>query len=221
MRSRPFSFNVLVVAALAGPAAAGELQFGASGVLGLPRGAFDRDAGEAYGLAGYMTWGPKHGALRLRVEAGAEIYGSQTRRVPVSSTLNRITAEQTTDNWIGSLTAGPELTLGRGPVAPYLHAFGGASYFATTSEARLGYDPLPFVSATNHEDTTVTWGGEAGLRFALGRALALDVGARYTGHGEVTYLAEGDLRDVPGGVAFATRRSEPRVLEVRVGVRFR
>jgi opacity protein-like surface antigen len=219
MRSRVLVM-VLPLAALASPAAAGDFDFGATAVLGLPQGAFGRDADEAYGLTGYMTWGPKQGALRLRVEAGAEIYGSQTVRSALSPNLNRISVEQTTDNWIGSFTAGPEVTLGRGAVAPYLHAFGGASYFVTSSEAKLGYD-YPFVSATNYEDTTVTWGGEAGLRFALGRTLALDVGARYTGHGDVTYLAEGDLRDVPGGVAFATRRSEPRVLEVRVGVRFR
>ena len=222
MRSGFFPIVVVFLAATtAGPASAGEVEFGGALMLGLPRGAFARDADDAYGLAGYATYGRKNSPLRVRLDAGAEIYGSQTRRVALSPTLNRITAEQTTDNWIGALTAGPELTLGRGKAAPYLHAFGGVSYFATTTEARLGYDPVPFVSATNHQDTTFTWGGEAGMRFAVGREWALDVGARYAGHGRVTYLAEGDLRDVPGGVAFATRRSEPRVLELRLGLRFR
>jgi opacity protein-like surface antigen len=213
--------GLLVILFLAaGTVSAGELEFGGAAVLGLPRGAFASDADEAYGLSGFLTHGRRDSALRLRLDGSAQIYGSQTRRVAVLPALNRITAEQVTDNWIGSLTIGPEITLGRGAVRPYLHGFGGASYFVTSSEARLGYDS-PFVSATNHEDTTFTWGGEAGLRFALGRELALEVGARYAGHGRVTYLAEGDLRDVPGGVTFDTRRSEPRVLELRVGLRFR
>ena len=220
MRSRMLGL-VLLLSPVCGPVAAGEVQFGGAAVLGLPRGAFERDADEAYGLAGYVTWGRAQSPLRLRLDAGAEIYGSETRRVAVSPTLNRITAEQTTDNWVGWLTAGPELTVGRGRVAPYLHAFLGASYFVTSTELRLGYSPAPLLSANNHEDTTVTWGGEAGLRFAVGRELALDVGARYAGHGEVGYLAEGDLRDVPGGVAFDLRRSQPRVLELRLGLRFR
>lgn len=220
MRPRFPILAVLLAVAVAGPAAAGELEFGGTVLLGLPRGEFSQAVDEAYGLSAFAAYGRRDGALRFRLDAGAEIYGSQTRRVAISPTLNRITADQTTDNWIGSLTAGPEMTLGRGAVRPYLHAFGGVSYFATTSEARLGYDRA-FVTATNHEDTTFAWGAEGGLRFSLGRDLALDVGARYSGHGEVTYLAEGDLRDVPGGVAFATRRSEPRVLELRVGVRFR
>ena len=219
MRSRSIPLTMTLLA-LAGSAGAGEFQFGGAALVGLPQGAFDRDADEAFGLAGYMTYGPRNGPLRFRLDASAEIYGSQTQRVAVSSRLNRITAEQVTHNWIGSLTVGPEVTLGRGMVQPYLHGFGGVSYFVTSTDARLGYD-YPFASATNHEDTTVTWGGEGGLRFAVGRDLALDVGARYAGHGRVTYLAEGDLRDLPGGVTFATRRSEPRVLELRVGLRFR
>jgi opacity protein-like surface antigen len=221
MRLRSFlCVIVLLAAGTAGPATAGEIEFGGAAVLGLPRGDFSRDADEAYGLSGFLTYGPRGSAFRVRLDGSAQIYGSETQRVAISSRLNRITAEQVTDNWIGSLTVGPEVTLGRGAVQPYLHGFGGVSYFVTSTEARLGYD-YPFVSATNHEDTTFTWGGEAGLRFAVGRELALDVGARYAGHGRVTYLAEGDLRDVPGGVAFATRRSEPRVLELRVGLRFR
>jgi opacity protein-like surface antigen len=221
MRSRSFLFVTLPLAAgMVGPLTAGELEFGGAAVLGLPRGDFSRDADEAYGLSGFMTYGHRDSALRLRLDGSAEIYGSETRRVAISPRLNRITADEVTDNWIGSLTMGPEVTLGRGGVRPYLHGFGGVSYFVTSTEARLGYD-YPFAYATNHEDTTYTWGGEAGLRFDLGRELALDVGARYAGHGRVTYLAEGDLRDVPGGVTFATRRSEPRVLEVRVGLRFR
>jgi opacity protein-like surface antigen len=211
---------LFVLLLAAGSASAGEIAVGFGGMVGLPQGAFDQDADEAYGLSAYLTFGPRRGALRLRLDVGAEIYGSETLRVPISSTLNRLTAEQVTENWIGTLTAGPELALGAGPVAPYAHAFAGLSYFTTTTEARLGYG-APLLTSTNHEDTTVTWGGEAGLRFALGRRWGLDVGARYAGHGQVTYLAEGDLHDVPGGVTFATRRSRPRVVELRLGVRFR
>jgi opacity protein-like surface antigen len=219
MRAAPSLF-VVALAAVAGNAHAGEMRVGASGVLALPQGAFDRDADEAYGLNAYFTFGPRGGPLHARIDAGAEIYGSETRRVAPLPTLNRINVDQVTDNWIGTLTAGPELAARRGRLAPYVHAFGGVSYFTTTTEARLGYG-VPLVTATNHEDTTFTWGGEAGLRLAFGRQWAVDVAARYAGHGRVTYLAEGDLRDVPGGVTFTPRRSEPRVLALRVGLSFR
>jgi opacity protein-like surface antigen len=215
------SLLALSLSVPAAAASAGDFAFGGAALLGLPKGSFAQDAGDAYGLAAYATYGSPDRPLRLRLDAAAEIYGTDTRRTAVSPTLNRISVEQETNNWIGTLTVGPELTLGHGAARPYLHAFGGVGYFATSTDARVAPTVFPFVTSTNYDDTTVAWGGEAGLRVPLGKDWAMDAGVRYTGHGSVSYLAEGDLQDVPGGVAYTVRRSEPRVLEFRLGVRFR
>jgi hypothetical protein len=115
-----------------------------------------------------------------------------------------------------------------GRVRPYAHAFGGLSYFATTSElvwprpslvlAVPGVPPVvvgqdPFRTTTHHDDVIASYGAGGGVLVSLGKGgTALDLGARYVGGGTVRYLVEGDPLN---GVA---RRSQGHLLEFRIGV---
>ena len=206
----------MLFAALAGPSFA---DGGAALVVGAPRGALGTVADVAGGLAGHLVLpsGGRH--LSLRVEGSWLIYGSETVRVPRPRTAGRLAREIVTDNWVASLGIGPQLVLPLGGVRPYLHAFAGVTYISTTSQLRE--DPF-FASAptTNFDDTAVAYGGGGGLLVPLrGRALSLDLGARYVRTGTVRFLGEGDLgRD--GDARATPHRGRANVLEFRLGLNF-
>jgi hypothetical protein len=200
-----------------------ELTFGGSGIVGLPLGDFADVVGTPWGLGGHLAFARPGRAFGLRLDATALIYGSETSYVPVGDPDFRQNLEVTTENWMGTMTLGPQLVLPRGRVRPYLTLGAGVSYFATDSEVRASDDFFPISRSTNYDDTVFAWSVGAGFFVPLGSekpgSLALSVGVRFVGGGEVTYLAEGDVVDRPsGGVAFRTRKSEANRLEFHVGI---
>jgi hypothetical protein len=134
----------------------------------------------------------------------------------------------TTDNWIAQLAVGPQVMARSGRLRPYAHAFGGVSYFATTSQlvfprpvAVLVVPGAPLVpvgqdafrTTTHHDDVIASYGGGAGVLVGLGQGgTALDLGVRYVGGGTVRYLVEGDP------VGSVPRRSQGHMVEFRIGV---
>jgi hypothetical protein len=218
----------MVLALLARSAAAQdkapfELTFGGSGMVGLPLGDFADVVGTPWGFGGYLAWARPERPFGLRIEATALIYGSETRQVPVGAPGLRQSLEVTTDNWMGTLGAGPQFVAAHGAVRPYVTAFAGVSYFATDSEVRADDRFFPVSTSTNYDDTVFAWGGGVGVFIPLGDghpgSLAVTLGARFVGGGKVRYLAEGDIVDRPGGgVAFVPRETESNRIEFHIGI---
>jgi len=218
MRSAILAGLVLSGAAAAASAA----DFGAAVVVGAPRGALGQEADVAGGVAGHALLSTPSGTLALRLDGSWLLYGSETVRLPVARTAGRIVREVTTDNWVGQLGLGPQLSLRIGGLRPYAGAFAGLSYLSTTSHLR---DPSGFVSrdSTNYDDTGFAWGGGGGVLVPLGRgATSLDVGLRYVRTGTVRFLGEGDLVDdgTGAGVVARPHRGQANVVEFRLGVVF-
>lgn len=200
-----------------------ELTFGGSGIVGLPLGDFADVVGTPYGLGGYMAWARPGQPFGLRIEGTALIYGSETHQVPVGDPGLRQSLEVTTDNWMGTLGAGPQFVATHGAVRPYLTAFAGVSYFATDSEVRADDRFHPVSTSTNYDDTIFAWGGGVGVYIPVGDgrpgSLAVTLGARFVGGGKVRYLAEGDIVDRPGGgVAFVPRETSANRIEFHIGL---
>jgi hypothetical protein len=186
--------------------------YGGGGVLGAqPIGEFSDyiDAGIGIGGHGILRV-DERGLLGLRVDGGFLVYGSETKRVPLSNTIGgRIQVDVNTTNNIFFFGVGPQLMLPTGSVRPYANAGVGFSVFATTSSVE-GVDNAsqPFASDNNQSDVTLAYGGGAGLYIPVyrGRSIvSLDLGARFHSNGRVEYLREGSIRDLPNG----TSRSRP------------
>ncbi len=209
-----------ILASVAAPSIAADLRWGGGALVGSPRGDLGRQIGTGGGVYGHLLYGPHDSAFALRADGSFFLYGTETQRVPFSSTLPRIEREVRTDNWIGDLVVGPQLTLPKGPVRPYLNAFAGVSYFSTTSELVEPFPIGPTLSSTNYDDTVFSYGGGAGVLIGLGKGgTFLDAGVRWVHGDRASYLAKGDLKDDGhGGVSFDPRRTTGDRLEFRLGV---
>lgn len=140
--------------------------------------------------------------LGIRADFALMNYGNERQRVPLSSSVNRVTVEMNTSNNILVLGGGPELAVMRGPVRPYVHGFIGYSYFFTESSAGDDDGGGTFARSTNFSDGGLAAGGGAGLRVPLrARAteISIDGGARFTRNGVRRYLRRGDVIDLPDG----------------------
>lgn len=140
--------------------------------------------------------------LGIRGDFAMMNYGNERQRVPLSSTVNRVTVEMNTSNNILLVGGGPELAVMHGPVRPYVHGFVGYSYFFTESSAGDDDGGGTFARSTNFSDGGLATGGGAGIRAPL-RArtteISIDGGARFTRNGVRSYLRRGDVTDLPDG----------------------
>ena len=203
--------------------AQGRSLFGINGVLARPVGEFQNFVDWGGGIDLYGVINPsRSGPLGIRIDASFLIYGHETLRQPLSNTIRRVVVDVDTDNLIGSLGVGPQLTLGHGPLRPYVYGTVGFSYFATVSSARGTADWEAFASSTNYDDVTtaLTAGGGLLLRLSSGKhPVSLDLSAQKTYHGETTYLREGSLLESPdGSISFIPIRSETNLVTFRVGL---
>ncbi|MGH7504385.1 MAG: outer membrane beta-barrel protein [Longimicrobiales bacterium] len=180
------------------------------------------DVGFGFGGHGLYDLDPA-GAVSLRADAGFIIYGSETQRVCLSTTVGcRIEVDLTTTNNIGYLHVGPQLMLPYGPVRPYVNAGIGIGYFGTQSSVEGTSTDDDFASTTNFDDATFAWAAGGGFYIPLSirnTSISIDLGARYNGNGNVQYLREGDIQDNPdGSISFTPRDSEANLITYSIGV---
>lgn len=134
----------------------------------------------------------------------------------------RVLLDLETDNVIGSLGVGPQITLGGGPVRVYGFGTIGVGYFATTSTLGDGCGCEPFVGTTNFEDFTLARELGSGLQVRLARRRApvfLDLGVRYLRNGRTRYLRPQDIVENPdGSVSLRPVESEANLVLFQIGV---
>ena len=226
------SITALLLVALAAPAAVSAQEAprprnfsgGIGAIYGAPQGEFSDYVNNAWGLGGFFAWTPQSApAFALRLDAGFMNYGRETLRVPLSSTIGgRIMVDVTTDNNIAYLGIGPQVMLPSGPIRPYANAAVGLSYFATTSSVRGDDSSQNFASDTNFDDAVFQWSLGGGVMIPVSRGrlpVSIDLGTRYHGNGEVTYVTEGGISDNPdGSITINAIESQARVLTVHLGV---
>lgn len=202
----------------------------AAGAFGLafnyarPVDEFLKYVDDGYGLDGFLRFNADpNGVLSLRLEGGFLVYGNETKRVPLSSTVGgRILVDLTTSNNIAWLGLGPQLTLPTRLLQPYVNASVGYSYFYTRSSVEgTDNDNNPFASTTNYDDGTFAWGAGGGFLIPFRTRTtewAIDLGVRYHGNGQVRYLREGGIEDLPGGgVILHPIQSDANLLTYRLG----
>lgn len=199
-----------------------QLRGGLNVLYGSPQGEFSNYVDRAWGIGANLTWTPTP-ILGLRVDGGFMNYGHETYRVPLSNTIGgRVLVDLTTDNNIAWIGVGPQISVPSGAIRPYANATAGIAYFATTSSVRGDDSNESFASDTNYDDTVFQWGAGGGLLIPVSHGntpVALDLGVRYHGNGNVSYVTEGGIEDhEDGSITIHAIESEAPVLSFHVGV---
>jgi hypothetical protein len=186
--------------------------FGVNFVVAQPLGEFRRNGDVAAGLAVFgVTSGS---ALALRIDAGWMAYDARYQGYGVS-TLSQI----------GTIAAGPQLTLGQGPLRFYGFAtIGGSMFWSTASYQGCGcYGSNWFLDG--HFTTTASAGG--GVLIGLsssGTPIAIDIGGSAVRHARVKYVPAGGLTQNPDGSFTAQQVETPvdmRVVQIGVSIGIR
>jgi len=196
---------------------------GASFTYGRPVGDFLSYVDQGLGFDAFFRWNAdRQGVLSLKLDGGLLIYGRETFRVPLSSTIGgRILVDLTTSNNIVWMGFGPQLTAPAGFVRPYANAGVGFSYFFTESSVEGSNNNEAFASTTNYSDATFRYGFGWGLLIPFQTRTsewAIDLGAVYHGNGQVRYLREGGIEDLPdGSIVVSPIQSDANLLTYRLG----
>lgn len=191
---------------------------GASAAFAVPVGEFAEHVGAGGGLDGFVSLNlDRAGLLALRFDGSALAYGRATDVAYLASPYS-YPVGVTTTSFILSLRAGPQITLGTGPLRLYEFSQAGFSYFATTTSFG-GYDCGcgSFDDITEHDDINVAWEAGGGLLMRVGgdhSRVMLDVGARYLRNGRAQYLP---ARMVGDGTALPLE-AQANLVALHVGV---
>lgn len=196
---------------------------GASFSYGRPVGDFLSYVDQGLGFDAFFRFNADPmGILSFRLDGGLLIYGNETFRVPLSSTIGgRILVDLTTSNNIVWMGFGPQLTSPSGVIRPYANAAAGFSYFFTESSVEGSHDNVSFARTTNYSDATFRYGFGWGLLIPFQTRTsewAIDLGAIYHGNGQVRYLREGGIEDFPdGSIVLHPIQSDANLLTYRLG----
>jgi hypothetical protein len=190
-----------------------------------PLGGLADNIGFGYGLdAAYLLRLDRKGYVSLRANVGFTQYGSESMRVPLSSTIGgRIQVKVSTDNYIVPMSIGPQLAVPTGPVRPYINAGLGAQAFFTESHVDGSDDDYDFAHTTNQHDWTSSWVAGGGVFVPLYMkkiSVLLDLGVQYFGSGHARYLRPGSIEDLPNSqIRITSFESDTRLALVHLGVR--
>ena len=194
---------------------------GISGTLARPVGEFRNFVSWGGGASLYGVYNFKNGPLGIRFDGSLLSYGHEKLRVPLSLTIQRIWVDVSTDNIITTAGVGPQLTLGAGPVRPYVYGTVGFSYFATVSSVEGTSDNEAFASTTNYDDVTLGLSAGGGLMIQLSRGkrpASLDLSVQSFHNGRMSYLRSGSLLEAAdGSISFIPIRSEANLVTFRIG----
>ena len=201
---------------------------GFSFIVSQPKEEFRRNVGNGIGIGGTLNYHlDRAGWVNLRFDPSWLRYGHESKRVPFSRTVGgRIEVDVTTTNQIVGLSFGPELTLPKGPVRPYLNAaFSGLLFWTTSSVRGIDSNDEEIARMRNHRDWTRAWVFGTGVKVPLGGRdsnFNLDFGVRYHNGSETSYLREGSIRDNPdGSITITSLTNETPFLMYSVGFNYR
>ena len=198
-------------------------QAGAHLNLALPQGEFSDFVDAGFGLGVWFAFNlDRQGRIALKVDGNWLIYGSETRRRPLSPTVPFVTVDVTTRNNIYTMGVGPLISFSDGPVKPYITGSIGFSYFATESGVSGTNNGEDFAESTNFDDFTFAIVGGGGIRVRVkggNTPVFIDLSSEYHRNGQASYLREGSIVDNGNGtIDFTPIQSETTLMLLKLGV---
>jgi len=199
-----------------------ELGFGL--LLAKPLGEFSEhvDSGDGFRLFGVLYFGDRR-RIGLRLEGVVASYGRRTVTRQLDPSLPLAEVDVTTDSSIGSLSVGPQVTLGQGRARFYAYTSVGSSQFLTSTSMWGGDSYLPIATRDDFESHSLLLAGGAGFRFAFRTTkrhpVAVDLGGDLRRHGRTEYLSEASIVELAGGgTQIEPVRSDTNMATVQLGV---
>lgn len=202
-------------------------QVGVGAIVGIPVGEFADNVDSAGGLSGHFDVALGDSIVSLGAEGSYLLYGTESRRVPLSPTIPDIVVTVDTENSVALVHGRVRVQSREGRLRPYVDGLLGFSYLATRTSIDESTDCDPWgcsnLGSTNLDDFTPSLGGGAGLQVGFGappHAWKLDLSVRYLAGGEADYLREGAIHREGGGAFFDISRSRTDMVLVYIGVAF-
>ena len=215
---------VSLVATSAGAQQLPKVHLGGSFIVAEPQQEFSNYVDTSFGGSINALWTPDPlSGFGLRAESGVIGYGNESRRLalPIGSRVRDVDVRETTSNMIAFVQAGPQFTLARGAVRPYIAPSLGFTYIATMTSLN-GDGEESFASKTHQSDMNFSYGGTGGVYVSVLRGkvpVALDLSTRYLRNGRASYLVEGSIEENPdGSITFDPIRSRANMLTFQLGV---
>ncbi|MBN4056418.1 outer membrane beta-barrel protein [Rhodothermus sp. AH-315-K08] len=204
-------------------------QFGFDFSVAIPQGAFAQNVNQP-GFGGNFHAGIqlKNSPFLVGIDAGIQVYGYESRWVPLSNTIPDITARVETTNNIAQFHGLLRLQAPEGSVRPYIDGLYGFKYLYTRTSLQDDLFDEEVLGSTNFDDFALSYGFGAGIDIRLydgpmgederQGSVYLSLGARYLLGGEAEFLREGDIERLPGAIRFTTTRSRVDLFQPRIGV---
>jgi len=187
-------------------------------LIGIPQGEFQQHVNAAAGFGGFVNVNvDRAGMTGIRLEGSFLVYDHLHDVAYLSGGYYSYPIGLTTSSYIASLRAGPQLTVGQGPLRLYGFGLGGVSYSATTTSFDDNCGCGSYASTTEWDDVALAWEAGGGMQLALGRGhnpVLLDLGARYLHNGRVTYVPAQSL----AGGTLNPVASEANLVVLQLGV---
>src|SRR5262245_62004924 len=203
-----------------------ELQAGAYFTTIVPRGQFSENVtNNGYGGGGHFLIRLGPSPFLVGGDLGGVIYGSESRREPISSTIPNLQVRVRTSNNIFLAHSVLRVQPRKGLVRPYADGLIGLKYLYTSTSISDISDGEDIASNTDLSDTTLSYGFGGGLHIPLTKGpesrVLLDMNVRYLRGSQAEYLKKGSIRQVNGLAVFDVLSSRTDAISVQVGVVFR
>lgn len=188
-------------------------QAGLNVMFGVPQGQFRQFVKSVGGFDGFLTVPVTRSGLGIRLEGSMVFHGGDC--------FDGCSLETT--SYIGTLRAGPQITMGTGSVRLYGLATAGFSYFSTDVSDRYGCGCYGYNGNTLLDDYTGSWEAGGGILMYMGRRgrVALDLGARYQDNGRASYLNNSSVQSNGNGTFTITPiRTSTNLVLYHLGLAF-
>ncbi|MCS7053744.1 MAG: acyloxyacyl hydrolase [Ignavibacterium sp.] len=198
--------------------------------IAFPQGEFKEKVNNAgFGLNGdilFISPKPKT-PFGIGLNLSFYIYGSESRREPLSTTIPDVTVNVDRTNNLSNFHLLFLVGFPKGRIRPYLEGLFGGSYLSTTTSVKSENTGNDFASSTNFEDYAWSYGGGFGFSYFLSGdfnsnqdLLFLDFKLRYLYGTEASYLKPGSIRIQNGNLVYDVNRSRTDLISAHLGVKY-
>lgn len=206
-------------------------QAGLNFSLGFPQSEFSENVDNiGFGLSGHFSYQIPRSPVTIGSTLGFLIYGRESRKEPLSTTIPDIIVDVVTTNNIltGHLMMRVQPLANDAIIKPYLEGLFGFHYLWTETKIEDWDNDDDDISSKNYDDAAMSYGGGGGLMIRVYQgqkekshgffSVNIDIGVRYLLGGEAAYLKEGDIIRDNGKVIYSPSQSTTDLLTTTVGV---